>query len=220
MPDESLVPEIVEGSELDEIRRRPASRQRRVLSSPDIPHVNAEAVQRIAQMAESYGRGSKGKRDKLLILTLFDGCLRVSEALRLRPVDLQSTGQGFRVHVYGKGGKGGEAALSADTAAKLYAYINDHGLDGHDHIFQINRKRAHQIVQRAFHRASVPKPEGTGYCHVLRHSGAIARLRSSQNPKSIQDQLRHASPEMTMRYWKTLQREESLQIQERVNPWR
>jgi len=52
---------------------------------------------------------------------------------------------------------------------------------------------------------------------VLRHSGAIARLKASGNPKSVQHQLRHKSAQMTLRYMKTMSADESLVIQHGVN---
>ena len=65
--------------------------------------------------------------------------------------------------------------------------------------------------------AGLVKPPGVGTVHVLRHSGAIERMRLSGNPRSVQDQLGHASPAMTMRYWRTLSQQEALRIQEGVD---
>lgn len=56
-----------------------------------------------------------------------------------------------------------------------------------------------------------------GTVHILRHSGAIERMRVSGNPKSVQDQLGHSTPQMTMRYFRTLSQEEALQVQEGVD---
>ena len=51
-----------------------------------------------------------GERDGLLIALLFDGCLRVSEAIRLRPRDLAKTAQTAQV------------ALSASLEANWQSY--------------------------------------------------------------------------------------------------
>ncbi len=48
-------------------------------------------------------------------------------------------------------------------------------------------------------------------------SGAIERMRLSGNPRSVQDQLGHASPAMTLRYFRTLATEEALRVQEGVD---
>ena len=53
--------------------------------------------------------------------------------------------------------------------------------------------------------------------HILRHSGAIERMRVSGNPRSVQDQLGHASTAMTLRYFRTLSQQEALRIQEGVD---
>jgi integrase len=56
-----------------------------------------------------------------------------------------------------------------------------------------------------------------GTVHVLRHSGAIARLAATGNPKAVQDQLRHKEARMTLRYLKTLSAQESIKIQQGVD---
>jgi len=66
-------------------------------------------------------------------------------------------------------------------------------------------------------KAGVAKPGKVGSVHILRHSGALERLRETGNPRAVQDQLRHKSQLMTLRYLKTLSREESLAIQGRVD---
>ena len=53
--------------------------------------------------------------------------------------------------------------------------------------------------------------------HVLRHSGAIARLRAIGDPRSVQAQLGHASIDMTMRYMRTVQIEDALEVQAAVD---
>ncbi len=63
----------------------------------------------------------------------------------------------------------------------------------------------------------IAKPEHVGAVHVLRHSGALERLRSTGNPKALQDQLGHTNAEMTIRYMKTLSKEETLKIQQGVD---
>ncbi len=81
----------------------------------------------------------------------------------------------------------------------------------------MNRHRVWQIVDAAVERAGLVKPPGVGTVHILRHSGALERMKASGNPKSVQDQLGHASASMTMRYFRTLSQEESLALQEQVD---
>jgi len=76
-------------------------------------------------------------------------------------------------------------------------------------------------VTDAFDKAGIPRPtkerDHVGGVHILRHSGAIERLRLTGNPRATQNQLRHKSALMTMRYLKTLTADESLKIQQGVD---
>ena len=181
-----------------------------------VPHWGLGEVQALAETARTRGRGGKGDRDALLIQTIFDGALRVSEALGLRPQDIVRTAGGYRLQVDGKTGCR-EVAVSASLIAGLHSFAADTGLPRGQRFFPVNRHRAWQIVDAAVELAGLVKPPGVGTVHVLRHSGAIERLRVSGNPRSIQLQLGHSTVNMTMRYFRTLDQEEALAIQERVD---
>ena len=183
-----------------------------------VPHVSAGQVKLMVVVVGQNRR--HGERNALLIKFLFDGCLRVSEALAVRPIDLQRTPDGWTVRVLGKGSKPGVVAISASIAAELQSYcyrakINESGL-----IFPVSRSQAFRIVTQAFDKAGIPRPskerDHVGGVHILRHSGAIERLRLTGNPRATQSQLRHKSALMTMRYLKTLSADESLRIQQAV----
>lgn len=182
-----------------------------------VPHLSIDQVRSIANAAT----GRHAERDRLLIMLLFDGCLRCSEALGTRPRDLERAGAGWLVKIVGKGSKPGVAAISATLAAELQAYAYRQGIPPDARLFPITRPRAFQIVTEAFDKAGIPRPSRTrdkvGSVHILRHSGAIERLRQTRNPKALQDQLRHKSARMTLRYLKTLSSDESLEIQQEVD---
>jgi len=183
-----------------------------------VPHVTAGQVKLMATVAGQNKR--HGERNALLIKSLFDGCLRVSEALGVRPVDLQRTPDGWTLRVSGKGNKPGLVAISASIAAELQSYCYRAKIGEGERIFPVSRSQAFRIVTEAFDRAGIPRPskerDHVGGVHVLRHSGAIERLRLTGNPRAVQDQLRHKSALMTMRYLKTLSADESLRIQQAV----
>ena len=180
-----------------------------------VPHLGMAEVVAVAEAAASFGRHRD--RDRLLVETIFDGCLRVSEGLRLRPRDIRQDPNGWRVEILGKGNKPGVAAISPSLAAQLQAYAYRRGLTLEDRLFPITRTRAFQVIEAAMARAGVPKPDHVGAVHVLRHSGAIERLRLTGNPRAVQEQLRHQTARMTLRYFKTLQAEEALRIQQEVD---
>ena len=198
-------------------RHLPAIRDAEMGSASFIPHLDLDAVLLLIQAAtDTHPR--TGERDGLLIALLFDGCLRVSEAIRLRPRDLTRTSAGGWVAtVTGKGGKTAQVALSASLVANLqgFAYRGQLPLD--QPFFPISRARVHQIMQEAFETAGIVKPEHVGAVHVLRHSGAIARLEQTGNPKALQDQLRHQDARMTLRYLKTVSAKRSIEIQQGVD---
>jgi integrase len=188
-----------------------------------VPHIGRDDVARAAAMANRVARegGTRGRgnaeRDELLVLVLFDASLRVSEALRLRPCDAIVEAEGRRLRILGKGRKHAVVSISRSLWERLHSYAGRNGLGSEDRFFPMTRARAHQIVARAYRVAGVTKPDGVGTLHVLRHSGAIERLRKTGNPRAVQEQLRHASSAMTLRYLKTLTAEEALQVQDRVD---
>lgn len=56
--------------------------------SDSVPHVSAEDVMALVAAAESTARTPQQvHRDGLIIATMFDGCLRVSEAWASLPID-------------------------------------------------------------------------------------------------------------------------------------
>lgn len=194
-----------------------AIRRAEVGAADYVVHLSIDQVRRLAEAA---GESRHGERDRLLIQLLFDGCLRCSEAIGVRPCDMVQDCTGWTVKVKGKGNKTALVAISPTLAAQLQAYACRSKLDENDWIFPITRSQAFRIVTAAFDRAGITRPrrdlDKVGAVHILRHSGAIERLRQSGNPKSVQDQLRHKSALMTMRYLKTLSHEESLRIQQEV----
>jgi integrase len=188
-----------------------------------VPHIDRDNVARAAMAASKIARegGTRGRgnaeRDELLILTVFDPALRISEALRIRPNDLIEDGGAPRVRILGKGRKYDVVSISRSLHGRLLAYAYRKGIKPEERYFPFSRARAHQIVARAYQAAQIAKPDGVGTLHVLRHSGAIERLRETGNPRAVQEQLRHVDPTMTLRYLKTLSAEEALKIQDQVD---
>ena len=180
----------------------------------EVPHLD---LSQIRWIIETVQKNRHGDRDALLVRTIFDGCFRCSEAIGIRPRDIVQVEAGWQVNTLGKGQKWGTVAISASLAAMLQAYAYRIGIKPEDRIFPINRTRVFQIVQRAMRAAGIEKPDGVGSVHVLRHSGALERLKETKNPKAVQEQLRHRSAQMTLRYMKTLTHEESVKIQQNVD---
>lgn len=194
---------------LDNINKALAVRQNKEYAADYVPHLTIDDIRRLMEVVS--------ERDKLLIALMFDGCLRVSEAISIKPQDIVKTPDGWQVRVLGKGHKRSAVALSASLVAQIqsFAYRNSIPVDAL--IFDVNRTRVHQIMQKAFVDANLAKPDGVGAVHILRHSGALERLKRTGNPKAVQDQLRHSSAQMTLRYMKTLSHQESMKIQQGID---
>ena len=186
--------------------------------SSAIPHISITEVRELADAAETAARNVIAKeRDPLLIMTLFDGALRVSEGIAITPGDLHSSPDGWGVRIIGKGNKYREAALSASIVARIHQFCYRWEVKPRDRVFAITKWRAHQVLKRAFERSGVQKSPHVGAVHVLRHAGAMARLRETGNPQALQEQLGHTTAKMTLRYLKTLTADEALRINQGVD---
>jgi integrase len=182
------------------------------------PHISLEEVWRLCQAVESLSRPKFKERNQLIIQTLFDGCLRVSELLALRPQDIVQTSYGWQLRVWSQKMKRWETcSVSATLVAKLESYAYRQQLSPDQKLFPINRSRVFQIIDKAFDTAGIAKPGGVGTVHILRHSGALERLQKTRNPQAVQEQLRHTTMRMTLRYMKTLAHDEALAIQSQVD---
>jgi integrase/recombinase XerD len=118
-----------------------------------------------------------------------------------------------RLFIVGKGNKPRVIAIPEALSHRLGDYIGRSGLGNTDRLFPISRQRAWRIIKQCAVIAGIDRRV---YCHLLRHGGAIARLKRSGNPKSLQIHLGHSDIKMTLRYLSTLQLMESLEIEDKA----
>lgn len=176
-----------------------------------VPYLTPEEVYSIADKAKE---GRNGERDSLLIKTLFETGLRISEALSLTP-RMIGTYEGHSVlYVKGKGRKSRMVACPDNLSHQVKSFAYTKKLDLDSCIFDINRKRAWQIIKESAKKAGIIKRV---FPHLFRHSDAIERLRQTGNPKALQYHLGHNSTLMTMRYLATLTAEDALKVQQTVD---
>jgi len=161
-----------------------------------------------------------GARNELLLLLLFQGCLRVSEALDIRLRDVEKKDGMFLLLVeHGKGPRvsGGKARLIAIPELlymRIRTYCSETGISDRDElIFKITRFRAWQIARETADKAGINKRI---YCHLFRHGGSVARLIKTGNLKSLQLYLGHTDSKMTMRYQNTMQIIQALEVESKV----
>lgn len=187
--------ELVPVAESAPIRNRSSqvtAIQRATAGSADyVPHLSIGDVKLMAIVSKRDKR--HGDRNSRLIEFLFDSCLRISEALAVRPCDLEEDDTGWVVSVMGKGSRPGKVAVSASVIAKLQSYAYRLGIGSTDRLFPISRSQAFRVVAAAYEKAGIRRPglqtDRVGAVHILRHSGALERLRRTGNPKALQKHL-------------------------------
>jgi integrase len=221
---EPLRENLPEGVKLPGLRNKvanlPAIMRGEAAQSDYVPHLSRGDVQLMATVAAGDTR--HGRRDATLIRTVYDSALRISEALAIRYVDLVQTPDGWTVAISTASKTGAAvAAISAGTVMELRALCYELHRAPTDKIFGISRSQAYRIIVSAYEKSGVRrasvKVDGVGAVHILRHTGALARLKASGNPRSVQAQLRHKSAAMTMRYLRTQQQDESIAMQQQVD---
>jgi integrase/recombinase XerD len=189
-------------------------RQHRPSSSDSTRPVSFISESELAALADAARKMRNGERNELLILTTFQLALRISETLQITKQHRQITVDGkHRLFVIGKGNKPRVISVPATLSYRLGDYIGRHNLADTDKLFPISRQRAWKIIKQCAVAAGIEKRT---YPHLLRHGGAVSRLKRSGNPKSLQIHLGHSDIKMTLRYLSTLQVIESLEIEDKV----
>lgn len=151
-----------------------------------------------------------GRRDHVLLLTLFNTGARVQEVVDLRPCDLQLV-RPLQVRLLGKGRKERVCPLWPQTADALSELIGEQGLDPAttQPLFRnrrgepITRFGVAYIVRKHAARAATRAPSLARkrvHPHVLRHTTAVHLLQAGVDLVTISHWLGHASVETTNRY--------------------
>src|SRR5208283_5433608 len=139
----------------------------------------------------------KGSRDYALLATMFNAGARVQEIADLRACDLQLT-KPFQVRLLGKGRKERYCPLWPQTAAVLRAFSNQRDQP-------LTRFGIRYILARCLDCASKDVPnlrKKRLHPHSMRHSTAMALLKSGADLSTISHYLGHANLNTTNRYAK------------------
>jgi integrase/recombinase XerD len=162
-----------------------------------------------AVIAAVSGTDSGSRRDRALLLLLYNTGARVSEALAIRVRDLHFD-RPRQVRLYGKGRKERVCPLWSETAAALREVARHATAD--DTIFRslrgapLTRDGVAYIIAKYVDSAAKTRVELRRRHvtpHVLRHSCAVALLQSGVDLTVIRDYLGHASIATTNRYVST-----------------
>src|SRR6516165_163180 len=154
----------------------------------------------------------QGVRDYALLATMFNTGGRVQEIADLRACDLQLA-RPFQVRLFGKRRKERYCPLWPQTAAVLRAFSKERNLDERSeaHLFlnhcgrPLTRFGIRYVLARRLHRAAKEVPplrKKRLHPHSMRHSTAIALLKSGNDLSTISHYLGHASLATTNRYAK------------------
>jgi len=152
----------------------------------------------------------QGSRDYALLSTMFNTGGRVQEIADLRIRDLQLT-RPFQIRLFGKGRKERYCPLWPQTATVLRAFCQQRNLDlrSESHVFlnhrgqPLTRFGIRHILARCLGVAWSKAPnlrKKRLHPHSLRHSTAVALLKSGVDLSTISHLLGHASPTTTNRY--------------------
>jgi site-specific recombinase XerD len=169
-----------------------------------IPYLEPEDVR--AVIASVDGMTFASRRDRALLLLLYNTGARISEALAIRGRDLHLV-RPRQVRLHGKGGKERVCPLWAETTAAIQLLPLDPSSP--DLIFRnarggpLTRDGAAYLLQKYVARATDSRPTLRRHRitpHVLRHSCAVALLQAGVDLTVIRDYLGHASVATTIRY--------------------
>ena len=134
---------------------------------------------------------SEKQRDLILILLLYGGGLRVSEACALKWKQVDFAGGILRIK--GKGGKQRLCALPELALSELKRCRQNSGF-----VFEkLSPRKAYNIVKYWGEKAGISKPISP---HVLRHSFATHLLNSGSDLRALQELLGHESLSATQKY--------------------
>jgi len=154
----------------------------------------------------------RGARDYALLATMFNTGARVQEIADLRVRDLQLV-KPFQVRLFGKGKKERYCPIWPQTATVLRAFCKAGDLESQPeaHVFvnhrgaPLSRFGIRHILGKCFVRAGDDAPnlrKKRLHPHSMRHSTAVALLKSGVDLSTISHLLGHASPTTTSRYAK------------------
>jgi integrase/recombinase XerD len=168
-----------------------------------------------------------GRRDYALLATMFNTGARVQEVIDLRACDLQLT-HPYQLRLFGKGRKERFCPLWSQTAQVLRALCEEQKIDlrSETRVFlnqrgaPLTRFGVRHILAKWFDRVRTEVAtlaQKRLHPHSIRHSTAVALLKSGVDLSTISQWLGHACPSTTSRY-ATVDLEMKREAIAKVNP--
>jgi integrase/recombinase XerD len=152
-----------------------------------------------------------GRRDKLMLLLLYNTGVRVSELISIRGRDIQidSNGIAAYIRVHGKGRKERDVPLWKNTAKFLYEYLSTNHIRENDKLFmnctenELTRSGVRYRIDCLKKKAAVSMPsllKKNVTPHTFRHTTALHLLQSGVDISTIAIWLGHESIITTHKY--------------------
>jgi site-specific recombinase XerD len=141
-------------------------------------------------------------KQRAILTTCYAAGLRISEALHLKPIDIDRQRMVIRVE-QGKGQKDRYVMLSPkllETLCNYWRAVRPQGgwlFEGERSGQPLNRSSVEQACQKARRRSGIRKPISP---HSMRHAFAVHLLESGTDVRTIQLLLGHRSLATTARY--------------------
>jgi site-specific recombinase XerD len=173
-----------------------------------------------ALIRASSNRAPTGIRNRALIVVMYRAGLRLSEALALRPKDIDSDAGAVTV-LHGKGDKRRVVGLDPGSMAILLRWVDkrhQYGLTGRSPLFctlqgrPLHPSYVRTLLHRLGDKAGIEKRV---HPHALRHSMAFDLMWEGVPVPLIQAQLGHTSLATTQRYLDHLAPRELVEVMQR-----
>ena len=154
-------------------------------------------------LLSACSKAPTGIRNQALIVVLWRVCLRIQEALDLRPKDF--SGKSIRIHS-GKGGRARTVGVDPESSAVIQRWLakrRDMGFKPSQRLFctlkgdQLDTSYCRHLFKRLARKAGLDKRV---HPHGLRHSGAVHLLDEGHNVVVISQQLGHSNLATTNTY--------------------
>ena len=141
--------------------------------------LTTEETDKLANAVENF-------REKLVIFTLLDTGLRVSEFTELKRENIQW--QERRLTIYGKGGMYGKKSKRriVPMTPRVRAVLESQF--AHEDEIGMVRRTVQRIIKRVAERAGITKPISP---HVLRHTFSVNCIKKGISTRSLQNLLGH-----------------------------
>jgi len=185
------------------LETNPAQALRSIRLGPPLApkHLSVAEMERLLSLPDAAT--PTGRRDRALLVLLYNTGLRVGELCGLSREDVRLPAEGWGVlQVVGKGRRLRRLPINRPAADALLAYLADRD-DGEPALF-LNRSGQRfsvrgiaLLVNRYLQAAGITDRSGP---HVLRHTFATHALRARPNLRAVQELLGHAWVTTTQRY--------------------